>query len=208
MSAFDEMSREELRKALEMFAKSWLAHDGCWFLAAEERLGMAEAIELDTGSWARFAAVEAKRILTTFDIKKGSGLAALEKALGLRMYSLINAQRTEWSEDGSRCAYLSMFVVCRKRAAAKGSRISPAKASAQLSSTPLHERLTRESKPAAYTARPKLNPISIARGNSASILGLKSGEILSSWQQKRGCRTGVEMLLCVPPSSRGGDADG
>ena len=111
MRAFDEMSREDLRKALEMFAKSWLAHDGCWFLAAEEQLGMAKAIELDTASWARFAAVEAHRILTTFDITKGSGLAALEKALGLRMYSLINAQRTEWSDDGS-C--LRLFVdVCR-----------------------------------------------------------------------------------------------
>ena len=111
MRAFDEMSREDLRKALEMFAKSWLAHDGCWFLAAEEQLGMAKAIELDTASWARFAAVEAHRILTTFDIKKGSGLAALEKALGLRMCSLINAQRTEWSDDGS-C--LRLFVdVCR-----------------------------------------------------------------------------------------------
>ena len=111
MSAFDEMSREDLRKALEMFAKNWLAHDGCWFLAAEEQLGMAAAIELDAASWARFAAVEANRILTTFNIEEGGGLAALDKALGLRMYSLINAQRTEWSEDRrtftSDCGYLS-----------------------------------------------------------------------------------------------------
>lgn len=111
MSAFDGMSREDLRKALEMFAKSWLAHDGCWFLAAEERLGLAAAMELDTASWARFAAVEARRILATFNIAEGGGLAALEKALGFRMYSLINAQRTEWSDDG-RC--LRLFVdVCR-----------------------------------------------------------------------------------------------
>jgi hypothetical protein len=99
MSAFDEMNREELRKALEMFAKNWLAHDGCWFLAAEERLGLATAMELDAGSWARFASIEARRILTTFNVEEGGGLVALDKALGLRMYSLINAQRTEWSED-------------------------------------------------------------------------------------------------------------
>ncbi len=99
MSAFDGMSREQLLKALEMFAKNWLAHDGCWFLAAEERLGMQAAVELDTDSWARFAAAEARRIVTTFDIPEQGGLAALELALGLRMYAVINAQRLEWSED-------------------------------------------------------------------------------------------------------------
>ena len=45
MSAFDDMSREELLRALEMFAKNWLAHDGCWFLAAEARDGMQAAID-------------------------------------------------------------------------------------------------------------------------------------------------------------------
>jgi len=50
-SAFRAVSREELLRALEMFAKNWLAHDGCWFLAAEERLGMKTAIELDTRAW-------------------------------------------------------------------------------------------------------------------------------------------------------------
>ncbi len=99
MSAFDGMSREQLLQALEMFAKNWLAHDGCWFLAAEERHGMAEAITLDTESWARFAAAEARRIVSTFDITPQGGLGALEKALGLRMYAVINAQRTEWSQD-------------------------------------------------------------------------------------------------------------
>ncbi len=38
MHAFQTMNREELLRVLEMFAKNWLAHDGCWFLAAEERL--------------------------------------------------------------------------------------------------------------------------------------------------------------------------
>src|SRR5579859_5599168 len=46
-NAFGAMNREDLLRALEMFAKNWLAHDGCWFLAAEERLGMETAIEFD-----------------------------------------------------------------------------------------------------------------------------------------------------------------
>jgi len=100
MSVYETMSREELLRAVEMFAKSWLAHDGCWFLAAEERFGMDTAIELDTASWKRFAAVEARRIMSTFGIPANGGLAALEKALGLRLYSAINVQRSEWSPDG------------------------------------------------------------------------------------------------------------
>lgn len=105
------MTREDLLRALEMFAKNWLAHDGCWFLAAEERLGMQPAIELDERAWQRFAAVEAQRIMTTFRIPQNGGLRALEKALGLRMYSLINAQRVEWSDDGKRLRFF--MDVCR-----------------------------------------------------------------------------------------------
>jgi len=105
------MSREQLLKALEMFAKSWLAHDGCWFLAAEERYGPQAAIALDAGSWARFAAAEARRILTTFDLPPQGGLEALEQALALRMYAVINAQRSEWSADRKTLRFF--MDVCR-----------------------------------------------------------------------------------------------
>ncbi len=110
-TAFDSMSREDLLRALEMFAKNWLAHDGCWFLAAEERLGMESAIELDARSWQRFAAAEAHRIMTTFHLPQQGGLDALEQALGLRMYSVINAQRVEWSENKRRLRFF--MDVCR-----------------------------------------------------------------------------------------------
>ncbi len=103
------MDRDQLLRALEMFAKNWLAHDGCWFLAAEKRFGMDTAIDLDTRAWEQFAAIEARRIMSTFDV--GTGLAALEKALALRMYAVINAQHAELSEDG-RCLRFTMDV-CR-----------------------------------------------------------------------------------------------
>ncbi len=110
-TAFEKMSREELLRALEMFAKNWLAHDGCWFLAAEERFDLQTAIDLDTASWRRFAAAEARRIMTTFDILPDGGLAALERALGLRLYAVINSQRTEWSEDRRRLRFV--MDLCR-----------------------------------------------------------------------------------------------
>jgi hypothetical protein len=98
-SAFEALSREELLRTLKAFAKNWLAHDGCWFLAAEERDGITAAIELDAQAWERFAGVEARRIIETFGIPPRGGLAALERALALRMYALINQQHSEWSVD-------------------------------------------------------------------------------------------------------------
>ncbi len=44
----NDLSREDLVRLVQTYAKNWLAHDGCWFLAAEEKFGMSTAIELDT----------------------------------------------------------------------------------------------------------------------------------------------------------------
>jgi len=101
MNEYATRDREQLLEALAAFAKNWLAHDGSWFLAAEERFGMAAAIELDAAAWARFAPAEAKRALDFLGIAPGGGLAALERVLGLRMYALINPYRTEWAEGGT-----------------------------------------------------------------------------------------------------------
>jgi hypothetical protein len=109
--AFQTMNREELLRPLEMFAKNWLAHDGCWFLAAEERFNMETAIDLDASSWKRFAVAEARRIMTTFNIPANGSLEALEKALGLRLYAVINSQRTEWSADRQRLRFF--MDICR-----------------------------------------------------------------------------------------------
>ncbi len=91
----DELSKEQLLKLVQLYAKNWLAHDGCWFLAAEERLGMETAIELDTKSWACFSPVEARRIMQVFDIPEGEGLDGLEKALAFRLYAAVNRQEVE-----------------------------------------------------------------------------------------------------------------
>ena len=43
--------------------------------------------------------------MATFDIPPDGGLPALEKALSLRLYSVVNAQRVEWSEDRQRLRF-------------------------------------------------------------------------------------------------------
>jgi len=46
MEILTDLSREELIKLLKVFAKNWLSHDGCWFIAAEEKYGLETAMEL------------------------------------------------------------------------------------------------------------------------------------------------------------------
>jgi hypothetical protein len=46
-----------------------------------------------------------------FGIAPGGGLEALERALSLRMYAVINAQHVEWSDDRSRLRFV--MDVCR-----------------------------------------------------------------------------------------------
>ena len=111
MTPYHQMDRGQLLAALEMFAKNWLAHDGCWFLAAEAERGMEAAIRLDAAAWGRFAAAEARRILDAFGVPRDGGLEALERALGLRMYALINEQHCEWSADRSTLRF--RMDVCR-----------------------------------------------------------------------------------------------
>ncbi len=101
MPDLEQMTKAELIKLVEVHAKNWLAHDGCWFLAAERKYGMAVAIELDVKSWERFTVVEASRIMASFGIEKGGGLDALEQALGYRLYATVNVQRTERPSPGT-----------------------------------------------------------------------------------------------------------
>lgn len=95
MEHLQNLSRDELIKLIHVHAKNWLAHDGCWFLAAEEKYGLGAAIELDTRAVGLFSIAEAKRIMKAFDIPKGGGLDALERAFCYRLYAMVNPQTIE-----------------------------------------------------------------------------------------------------------------
>ena len=118
---FEDLSREELLRLAEVYAKNWLAHDGCWFLAAEQALGMETAIDLDTRAWACFSPVEARRIMQAFDIQPGGGLAALEQALGFRLYAAVNRQAAERAGDALRFR----MVECRVQQARQRKGLAP-----------------------------------------------------------------------------------
>ncbi|MCA9734515.1 MAG: hypothetical protein H6696_19795 [Deferribacteres bacterium] len=110
MDHIQNLSRENLLKLIDVYAKNWLAHDGCWFLAAEEKYGMETAMELDAKSWERFAVSEARRIMQTFAIPSDGGLKALEQAFQYRLYAAINKQEIEWPDENT---LIFRMVECR-----------------------------------------------------------------------------------------------
>jgi uncharacterized protein DUF6125 len=114
VNSIDDLSKEELRELLEIYAKNWLAHDGCWFLAIEEAHNMDLAIDMDREAWRKFTIVEAKKIIKFLELGENSGLDGLAKALRFRLYSSINTDRIERVDENN----LMYFVTsCRVQVA-------------------------------------------------------------------------------------------
>jgi hypothetical protein len=90
-SIIEKMSREDLLRIIDIYAKNWLAMDGVWFQSIEKKFGMDEAVEHDENAWRQFTVIEANRIKDFLDLPEQAGLDGLKKALGLRMYANINA---------------------------------------------------------------------------------------------------------------------
>jgi hypothetical protein len=111
----EDLSSEDLLELTRVYAKNWLAHDGCWFLAAEQKYGMDVAIELDTESWRQFTVIEAKRIIEFLQLGENSGIEGLKKALRFRLYATINEDEISVNEDNKTVEY--RVKTCRVQAA-------------------------------------------------------------------------------------------
>ncbi len=118
----EDLTREELIRLIEIYAKNWLAHDGCWFLAVEEKYGIDTAIELDARSWSCFSPVEARRIMQAFGIEDQGGLDALEKALQYRLYATVNRQVPDRKDDST---LRFRMVECRVQQARRRKGLAP-----------------------------------------------------------------------------------
>jgi len=111
-----DLSKEQLLELLQDAAKNWLAHDGLWFQAVENKYDLETAIELDGKAWEKFTQIEAKRIMKRLNIEPGGGIPALIQALNFRFYAFINVQKViETTEN--RCVF--QMVDCRVQAARK-----------------------------------------------------------------------------------------
>ncbi len=90
----EQMSREDLLKLVEIYAKNWLAMDGVWFQSVEQKFGMDEAIEHDENVWRSFTVIEANRIKQLLNLPEQAGIDGLRRALAFRMYAMINEDET------------------------------------------------------------------------------------------------------------------
>ena len=114
--------KETLVGMLEDAAKLWLAHDGLWFLEAEKRFGLQEAIAMDAEAWRRFSPLEARRIMKRLRIEPGGGVEALTAALGHRLYSHINIQTVERAAGNTVVVRMNR---CRVQAARERKGLEP-----------------------------------------------------------------------------------
>lgn len=116
MDELEDLSKEQLLDLLRDGALNWLAHDGLWFRAAEEKYGMDAAMDLDREAWRSFTVIEAKRIMKRLGMAPGGGIPALIRALGYRLYARVNEQEVVEQSD-SHCIF--RMKTCRVQDARK-----------------------------------------------------------------------------------------
>jgi hypothetical protein len=116
VTLLQELSKEELIAIIVDDAKNWLAHDGLWFQAVDQKYGMEAAIEIDRMAWEHFTVVEAKRIMARLGLEPGGGIPALVECLKHRLYARLNLQEAIEVTD-SRAVF--RMVDCRVQSARK-----------------------------------------------------------------------------------------
>ena len=110
------LSKEELIAIIVDDAKNWLAHDGLWFQAVDQKYGMETAIEIDRMAWEHFTVVEAKRIMARLGLEPGGGIPVLVECLSHRLYARLNLQEAIEVTD-SRAVF--RMVDCRVQSTRK-----------------------------------------------------------------------------------------
>ncbi len=121
MKEVKDLSKEELLGLLADASKNWLAHDGLWFRAVENKYGLEAAMELDRKAWEKFTVLEAKRIMKRLEMEPGGGIPALVQALKFRLYAYINVQEVTEMRD-THCVF--RMNSCRVQEARKRQGLS------------------------------------------------------------------------------------
>ncbi|RPJ63656.1 MAG: cytosolic protein [Dehalococcoidia bacterium] len=114
-AALTSLPREKIIDFIDAVSVNWLAGDGLWFQAVEQRQEMFTAKRCNDTCWTKFSPIEAYRIKDLLHLPELGGLEALETALGYRLYSRINVQSTE-REAGN---LIFRMVECRVQVARK-----------------------------------------------------------------------------------------
>ena len=117
MITLDDLSKEELKQLVEIYARNIYALDGVWFQSIEKAEGMDAAMLHDRNVWRRFTETEAWRIKNLLKLPEHAGLDGLEKALSLRFSALANPAVEILREPN---ALIYRVVDCRVQTARKG----------------------------------------------------------------------------------------
>lgn len=115
-AALTKMSRKELMSLGTAISVNWLAGDGVWFQAVEKRFGMSHAQRCNDTCWTRFSPYEAARIKRLADLAPRAGIEGLKRALGLRLYTLVNKQTIEEIDENT---IVFRMIDCRVQSARK-----------------------------------------------------------------------------------------
>jgi len=110
------LSRQELLELLRALGINWLANDGVWFQEIEQGEELFTAKRCNDTCWTRFSPYEAYRIKRLCNLPEGGGLPALKQALSYRMYSRINEQSVEETNDHT---LIFKMLDCRVQSARK-----------------------------------------------------------------------------------------
>jgi hypothetical protein len=95
------MEPDAAQALLRALAVNWLAVDGVWFQAVEQREGLAAAKTVNDTCWSVFSPLEASRVKALAGLEDDGGLAALAEALRHRLYASINEQEILFEDSGA-----------------------------------------------------------------------------------------------------------
>jgi len=108
------MEPDAAQALLRALAVNWLAVDGVWFQAVEQREGLTAAKAVNDSCWSAFSPLEAARIKDLAGLEDDGGLEALAQALRHRLYDSINEQEILFDDSG---ALVMRMLKCRVQTA-------------------------------------------------------------------------------------------
>lgn len=115
-SFVQSLEKPEMMDLIEKIAVNWLANDGIWFQALEQRHGMNDAKRCNDTCWSRFSPFEAYGIRRLLGLEENGGIPALKKALAFRLYAMLNDQSIEDVDENT---IIFRMNSCRVQAARK-----------------------------------------------------------------------------------------
>lgn len=113
---FLKIPQQKLEDVRDACAANWLANDGIWFQAVENKYGMYDAKRCNDSAWGQFSPFEALTIKSLLDLPEEPGLEGLKKALNYRLYAYINEQAI-CQEDAN--SFVFKMIDCRVQSARK-----------------------------------------------------------------------------------------